>query len=151
MHIFIKSYTGKTIILDVEQNDSIYSVKHKIQNKIDIPPNRQKLMFTNKILRDGTLLDHNIQEYFTIHLIKKLLGSIQIFVDTKTLEVEPDDSIDNLKDYIEHKIGMPANMQLLIYSGKILRDGILSDYGIKQNSIIRLNLRLSMASNKIQI
>ena len=33
MQIFVKTLTGKTITLEVEQNDSIDSVKQKIQDK----------------------------------------------------------------------------------------------------------------------
>lgn len=33
MQIFVKTLTGKTITLDVENNDTIESVKQKIQDK----------------------------------------------------------------------------------------------------------------------
>jgi len=37
MKIFVQTWTGKTITLDVEHNDSIEQIKVKIQHKEKIP------------------------------------------------------------------------------------------------------------------
>ncbi|WCJ28097.1 Polyubiquitin [Euphorbia peplus] len=119
MRIFVKTLTGKTIKLKVQNNATIDKVKSLIWEK-DVkaktnraftysrnvlnPPKQTELQFAGKKLEVGHMLaDYNIQNKSTLHEVLRVGGGMQISVlfydaSTTVLEVEKSHTIDDVID-----------------------------------------------------
>lgn len=75
MQLFVKTLTGKTVSIEVEEGESIEDVKAKISEKEGIPPEQQRLIFGGQQLQDAkTLDDYNVGDDATLHLVLRLRG-----------------------------------------------------------------------------
>lgn len=81
---------------------------------------------------------------------------MQIYVktltgNTITLEVEPTDRIEDVKEMIQGEEGISPSNQILVFAGNILEEGnTLQDYSIQKESTLHLLLRLIL-EQKIEL
>lgn len=75
MQIFIRTLSGKTILLHVDIEDIIDIIKQKIQDREGIIRSQQRLIFAGKQLDNfKTLGDYNIQRNCTLQLVMRIYG-----------------------------------------------------------------------------
>ena len=74
--------------------------------------------------------------------------TMQIFIktlkgETFTLDVEPNYTIEQVKEILQHKNGLPPDNQRLIFKGRQLEDEKrLADCNVKKEDTLHLVLRL---------
>lgn len=103
----------------MEDSDTIEKIKAKIHDKEGILSDHQRLFFAGKLLENGkTLSDYSIRSESTLLLLPPVNGMC-VFVKTLTgktfsLEVEPSDTVENVKAKIQDREGILSDMQRLL-------------------------------------
>ena len=126
-----------------EREMPIKRAKSNIQEKEEIPPDRQHLISSEEeLLDDCTLKYYDIQAGSSLHLFRILQGRIHVktqFGKMITLEVVPEDTIENVKEKMFENEGIAFECTHIVYAGKTLEDQrTLGDYNIRRESILHL-------------
>lgn len=148
--IFIMTQLDIGVVCNVKLSETkIREVKAHIEEVVRIPIENQRLLYDGKWLKDDdrVLSYYNIQNESVLDVVV-LLG-MEIFVKistgvTITLEVNPANTIRDVKRKIQEKEGTSPDEQRLVFEGQHLRDGLnLLYYRIKDKSTVHLLSRLT--------
>jgi hypothetical protein len=101
MQVYVKTLTGKTLIIGCDQEETIYSLMQRIQKKEGIPPEQQRIIYAGKQLNaSDTLSSYNVTNESVCHLVLRLSGGMYQpisgrngdynVLDENVFDVEPD-------------------------------------------------------------
>ena len=142
LKIFARMQTRNTITLKVEPDNTIETVKSKVQEKEGAYLDQQRVIFAARELRnDYTLRDYNIWDDSTVYLIQEMEIYVEIVTCEKPmyLKVKSSDTIKDVKDKLQVKEAIPSNKQSLSLDGEELEDSLtLSDHDIPNESVLHM-------------
>ena len=140
--IFVKAPFHAPMRVDVHKNDTIATVKTKVQRilvdlaadeQVEFPefiPHEQELMIAGKRLNNEQVLGElGIKDGDTLHLLftqrQRSLEEIVIKTfsgDSFTVQVTPDDTVETVKTKIYDRQGIAPESQKIIYTGRELEN-----------------------------
>jgi len=71
ININIKSSSDKKFVIAIEPSKKVLDLKEAIAAQTDVPADRQRLIFSGRVLKDDDLLsDYKVADGNTIHMVK---------------------------------------------------------------------------------
>ena len=148
--VIVKNDMNKaTLLFPMKKQQSMKDLKLKIQERLKINPNDQKLTFENKQLndddidfgsgkfKDGDTINLNIN-VCALSVDIEVLGSDMI----KDMRFWNNLSVKNLKQQLSERTGLMINDIILKYDDKEMNDDYyLYNYGVINGGLIKLNAK----------
>lgn len=139
LQIFVRTWSGKTITLDVEQRYTIKDVKDKLFQKLSIPGHHQSIVFAGKRLEDDRdLASYGVQMHSTLIMV---FSPSQTIIPMRLADIgnpiQSFTTIRILKDMIAKK--MRSRVKEIYFHGEALRDDrSLADYRINSDATVKV-------------
>jgi hypothetical protein len=140
--------SGVVSVIQINPSETIVNLKLRVQDRTQIAPNDQILLFKNRRLNVGrTTTYYGIQPGSVIDLVRRNRQQFNVIVIGPTgrqvqINIEPTQSLNILKKRIHPLFGIAPNQQRLHFNNRILsRSHILTHYNIINGSVLRLFVR----------
>lgn len=133
--VFVKTWSGRTLTLDVQQNMTVQDVKDKIFKKLKIPVHLQSIIFSGKRLEGGRdLASYHIQKHSTLSMVLAPSSTLmRIEVGQISSSISHFSTVRSVKEMIRSKKGI--TVKEILYGEKALDDEFsLEHYGVNKET-----------------
>ncbi|XP_020505413.2 polyubiquitin-like [Labrus bergylta] len=150
MEITIVMLSGESHNFLVNPKDTVGALKKLIQDKLGVSSERQRLIYDNghrTFLNDDSMpvSAYGLQNGSRVSLI--VTGSFQVFLrnekgKSSAYDVTSEETVSDFKAKVQTKEGVAVSQQRLVFQGREMASGKLSDYCVKEHSTIDMMMRL---------
>ncbi|XP_053276809.1 uncharacterized protein LOC128438316 [Pleuronectes platessa] len=162
MELTITMLTGQSVTLTVNPQETVGYLKQVVQQKLQVPVQKQRLLFDNGQrtdlnddlrpvgsygLHSGSRLSLLVIEPAPVQVFEP--APVQVFLRNEknvltTYEITPEETVSDFKRRVKAREGVPESQQRLVYQGTEMSNdkAKLSDYNVKALGTIELLMRL---------
>ncbi|KAF4653976.1 hypothetical protein FOL47_010207 [Perkinsus chesapeaki] len=148
------TYGDRDIAFDVTPSTTIGQVKRILKDKWNVPLTRQKISSTNgePISDSVTVRDCGIEDEGFLILNLKARGELHAHAEElgggwESVSVMPSHTVDMVNEAVELSTGFPARNQRIMFGGKEVISGRLSDYIPEQSASVYLGINRPVRVN----
>ncbi|KAM7018234.1 polyubiquitin-like [Tautogolabrus adspersus] len=144
---------GESHILTVNPNVTVGVLKKLIQDKLGVICERQRLVYDNghrTILNDDSkpVSAYGLQQGSRVSLlVTESPPTFQVFLTNEkgkssTYDVTAEETVNDFKAKVKPREGVAVSQQRLVFQGREMTSGKLSDYSVTEHSTIDMVMRL---------
>jgi len=141
MEIYVIDLEGQNLTYVVNPSDSIKSIKNQVEDDTGVKRKHQRLSFRGNLLDDDkiSLTNAGIRHKDTLKLELMQIEVRALDGRTVDLVVDPEDTIQDIKDLVEQQLGIPTDDQLPVFKDSPLCDNsTLEENNICHGDVIDL-------------
>ncbi|XP_022721914.1 polyubiquitin-like isoform X1 [Durio zibethinus] len=137
--IFVRTWSGRTLTLDVKQSSTVQDVKDKIFQKLKIPVHLQSIVFAGKRLEKGRdLASYSIQKHSTLCMVFAPSSTIMHMKVSKiSRHISHLTTVRDVKELLRSKKGIPVK-EVLFEKAALHDDISLDQYGIHKKATLAI-------------
>ncbi|CAE7221288.1 UBB [Symbiodinium sp. CCMP2456] len=138
--------SGRALVLQARTLQTVAELKSDIETKERIPVQEQSLLFQDEILQNSRKLhEYGLRHDSCISLVRVQPMELKIMTARVkwNIRVQPQDSVEELKAFVNEKMSIPFEQMLFVCRGKPLDDGrSLQEMGVETGDQVAMILRL---------
>mgnify|MGYP002803587606 CR=1 FL=1 len=146
IRITVRLFSGRALILQATTLQTVADLKSDIQNKEQIPMQEQLLIFNEQSLKNSSKLrDYGISHDSSLNLVRVMPLELKIMTARAkwNIRLQPQDTVAEIKNFVNEKMSIPGEQMLFICKGKPLEDGrTLQEMDLQSGDQVALILRL---------